>query len=209
MTQQTKNFMKGKHWIIVIIIVFAGYQVFTGLRDITNKESINWTEEDRTTLIEKCIKETGNNGILYPEIAREYCECSHELLLSKFTKSEYLELINKPTEEQIEISKPIFQNCLTTYENKLNSQESDEWTEGEYQLIVEKCLQNSGENAVNHPTITREYCECSRTKMIENISKAEMAELIKKPVTEQNELVNPLVADCLTEFENALELANK
>ncbi|MEQ9168256.1 MAG: hypothetical protein RLO12_18500 [Fulvivirga sp.] len=201
--------MKGKHWIIAIIIVVAGYQVFTGLSDLTDKESIEWTEEDRTMLIEKCIKETGNNGILYPEIAREYCECGHDLLLAKFSKSEYLELIKRPTDEQVKLSKPIFQNCLTTYENKLKTQESDEWTDEEYHLMVEKCIQNSGENAVNHPAITRKYCECSRTKLIENISKAEMAALIKKPVEEQNEEATPLVAGCLSEFEKALELANK
>lgn len=201
--------MAGKHWIIVIIILVAGYQLFTGLSDLTSKESIDWTEEDRTMLIEKCIDETGNDGILYPKIAREYCECGHDLLLSEMTKSEYLKLIKRPTEEQIKIGKPIFQDCLTTYEDKLKALESDEWTEDEYQLMVQKCVENSGENSVNHPAITREYCECSRAKMIENISKSEMAELFKKSMAEQNEQVNPLVGDCLTEFEKALNLANE
>ncbi len=200
--------MKGKHWIIAIIIVIAGYQVFTGLRDLTNKESKDWTEEDRTMLIEKCIKETGNNGILYPEIAREYCECSHQLLLTKFTKPEYVELIKKPIDEQVEISKPIVQNCLTTYENKLKSQESDDWTEGEYKLMVEKCIQSSGEHVEKHPKKTREFCECSTTKLIENITKIEMIGLIKKPVDELNERKTRLVAECQEEFEKALELAN-
>lgn len=111
--------------------------------------------------------------------------------------------------EQVKETNHIFQDCLTSYEDKIKAQESEDWTEGEYQLMVEKCIQNSDENAVNHPKITRKYCECSRTKMIEGISKTEMAELIKKPIAEQNELVNPFVLDCLTEFEKALELVNK
>lgn len=208
MTQQANNFMKGKYWIIAIISVVAGYQIFVGLRDLTKKEDIGWTKEDRSILIDKCIKETGNIGILYPDIVREYCECSNDLLLSEFSKIEYLNLLKKPIEKQMELSQPIFQSCLTTYEDKLESQKSDQWTEGEYKLMVEKCIQNSGENAEKHPKLTREFCECSRTKLIENITKIEMADLMKKPIEEQNEIKTPLVADCQEEFEKALELAN-
>tara|TARA_R110000868_G_scaffold397371_1_gene670035 strand:+ start:173 stop:808 length:636 start_codon:yes stop_codon:yes gene_type:complete len=209
MTKSSKNFMAGKHWIIVIIIIVAGYQIYNGLKDIaqSNNGSKEWTEEDRTSLIDKCIKETGNNGILFPDIARKFCECSHELLLAKFSKSEYLEVFKKPKEEQIEISTSVFKDCLTTYQNELKSKESDEWTDAEYQLMVEKCMQYSGENAVNHPAITRKYCECSRKKLIENFTKPEMAEFLKKSIDEQNRSAIHLVEDCLIEFEKNLEKA--
>src|SRR5262245_46593274 len=90
--------MKGKHWLIGVIILFAGYKIYTGLTDLlkSRKELEKWTAEDRDLLINKCIKEAGDNGTKYPELTKDYCECSHDKILARFTKAEYLELIKKP-----------------------------------------------------------------------------------------------------------------
>ncbi len=194
--------MAGKGWIILIIIIVAGFQIYNGLKGFaeTNDESDEWTEEDRTLLVEKCIKETGDNGILYPDIARNYCECGHEKLFTKFSKAEYVEIIKKPAEEQIAIAKPVFQDCLITYENALKSQQGDEWTDAEYQRMVEKCIQTSKESFDKYPAITRTYCECSRTKIIEAYGKNEFAELMSKTPEEQEALVK----DCTADFQSAI-----
>jgi hypothetical protein len=121
--ERKRNFMKGKGWLVAILAVFFGYHIYTGLNDMIKSREEQWTNEDRTLLIDKCIKETGVNGTKYPELTREYCKCSHDKLLDKFTKSEYLELIKKPAEEQIKISLPIFRDCLTHYQNAMKQAE--------------------------------------------------------------------------------------
>jgi len=115
--------MKGKGWLIVIIAVFAGYKIYTGLSDLikSRREQEQWTAEDRDLLINKCVSETGDNGTKYPELTKDYCECSHDKILAKFTKAEYLELIKKPVAEQVKISLPIFQDCLTEYQNAIKT----------------------------------------------------------------------------------------
>ncbi len=116
-----KNFMKGKGWLVVIIALFAGYKIYTGLSDIikSRREQEKWTTEDRDLLINKCFNEAGNTGVKYPELTTVYCECSHDKIMKNFTKSEYLKLIKKSAEEQIKISLPIFQDCLTEYQNAM------------------------------------------------------------------------------------------
>jgi hypothetical protein len=112
-------------WLIVIIALFAGYKIYTGLSEMikSRREQEQWTSEDRTLLINKCINETGAKGTKYPEFTREYCECSHDKILAKFTKPEYLALIKKSTEDQVKISLPIFQDCLTEYQNAMKHAE--------------------------------------------------------------------------------------
>lgn len=119
--EKSRNFMKGKGWLIVIIALIAAYNIYTGVRDLAKSrtEQEQWTAEDRDLLIDKCIKETGPNGIKYPELTRDYCVCSNDKILAKFSKPEYLELIKKPTTEQFNISLPIFKDCLTEYRNAI------------------------------------------------------------------------------------------
>jgi hypothetical protein len=116
-----ENFMKGKGWLVVIIALFAGYNIYIGLRELikSRKEKEQWTAFDRDLLINKCFNESGNNGLKYPELTTVYCECSHDKIMKHFTKSEYLEIIKKPTADQIKISLPIFQDCLTEYQNAM------------------------------------------------------------------------------------------
>ena len=130
-----KNFMKGKGWLVVIIALVAGSTIYTGLSDMikSRREQGKWTTEDRDLLINKCINETGTNGTKYPELTKDYCECSHDKILAKFTKPEYLDLIKRPTEEQIKISLPIFQDCLTESRMQLSKRRNNSdagWANG-------------------------------------------------------------------------------
>lgn len=117
--------MKGKHWLIVFIILFASYRIYTGLSDMitSRREQEQWTTEDRNILIDKCIRECGANGIKYPELTKAYCKCGNDKVLAKFTKADYLELIKKPADEQIKISLPVFRDCLTEYQNSIKQAE--------------------------------------------------------------------------------------
>lgn len=123
MTAKTdkKIFMTGKHWIIILIILSSSYGIYTGIRDLrqSQKEKEEWTKADRKVLVENCIRDTKDMAVKYPDLTRVYCDCSNDKILSRFTKAEYIDIIGKSIEEQKPILMPVFQDCLTEYQNKI------------------------------------------------------------------------------------------
>jgi hypothetical protein len=113
--------MKNKHWIIVLIIIGSGYGIYTGIRDLlqSQKERQKWTEEDKRILFDNCIRDSKDMAVKYPELTRDYCECSNERIQSRFTKYEYIDIIGKSFSEQTKVLLPVFQDCLTEYQNKI------------------------------------------------------------------------------------------
>lgn len=110
-----------KGWVSVIIILAMSYAIYNGLSDLieSRRQRQQWTAEDRESLISKCMSECGENGVRYPDLARTYCECGNDKIMEKFTKAEYIELIKKPTDEQIKIGKALVGDCLTEYQRAI------------------------------------------------------------------------------------------
>ena len=106
--------MSGKHWVIVLIIIITGYQVYKGLSNKTN-----WTSESRKIMIEKCISDSKEMAEKYPELTKEYCICSTESIQTEFTQKEYIKINKESIEIQTKKLLPSFQNCLTEYQNKI------------------------------------------------------------------------------------------
>jgi hypothetical protein len=123
MTAQTdkKNFMTGKNWVLVLIIIGSSYGSYTGIRGLrqSQKEKREWTEADRRSLVENCIRDSKDMAVQYPDLTRAYCNCSNDKIVSRFTKAEYVDIIRKSMEEQKPILIPVFQDCLTDYQNKM------------------------------------------------------------------------------------------
>ena len=116
--------MAGKHWIIVLIILSSGYGIFTGIKDLRQSqieqiERDKWTEADKKTLVDNCIRDSKDMAVKYPDLTRIYCDCSIDRILSRFTKNEYIGTIDKSIGEQKKILLPVFQECLTEYQNKI------------------------------------------------------------------------------------------
>jgi hypothetical protein len=116
-----KNFMSGKHWIIIVIILISCISIFDGISSFRkSKDKVEqWTPKDREVLIEKCIKDSGKNGLLYPDLTRTYCECSFDKVMTKYSKSEYLIIIKEPNEEQFKKFYPVFQDCFSVYNDSI------------------------------------------------------------------------------------------
>jgi hypothetical protein len=116
-----KNFMSGKHWIIVLIILGSGYGIFAGTKDLlqSQKERDKSTDADKKVLIKNCIQDSKDMALKYPDLTRNYCDCSNERILSRFTKNEYIEIIGKSIDEQKTILLPVFQDCLTEYQRNI------------------------------------------------------------------------------------------
>ncbi|HYF69507.1 MAG TPA: hypothetical protein VD884_15285 [Ohtaekwangia sp.] len=119
--EQNKNFMAGKHWVIVLIILVSGYGIYTGVKDLrqSRREKEKWTEEDENVLTENCIRDSKDMAIKYPNLTRIYCDCSNKKIIVRFTKAEYVAIIGKPIDEQKTILMPAFQGCLTEYQLKI------------------------------------------------------------------------------------------
>lgn len=114
-----KNFMAGKHWVIVLIILGSSYGIYTGIRDLKQSQKEKWTEADKKILIENCIRDSKDMEVKYPDLTRDYCDCSNNKILSRFTKAEYVDIIGISIEDQKPILLPVFQDCLTDYQNMI------------------------------------------------------------------------------------------
>jgi len=106
--------MTGKHGIIILIIIIAGYRVYSGISD-----KAKWTLESRKILIDKCIADSKEMAKKHPQLTKEYCVCSTRKIQTEFTQKEYIEISKESITIQTKKLLPHFQNCLTEYQNKI------------------------------------------------------------------------------------------
>jgi hypothetical protein len=66
-----------------------------------------------------CMRDSKDMAVKYPELTLHYCECSIERIQSRFTKGEYTDIIRQTMDEQAKVLMPVFQDCLTDYQNKI------------------------------------------------------------------------------------------
>lgn len=203
--------MANKSWLVVIIALVASYQVYQGISYFYEKRKTEsqWSQADRLSLMSSCIRDVGENRFLFPKITQDYCDCANDLTMSKFTKPEYMKLIDRPMDEQVLEISPLIENCLAKYEDELKSKRTEEWTDSDYALLVESCMQKSKESALSHPQLTKDYCECSCTKMIGEFDKEEIVQLQYLNRTYQDSTSAKLFKACTEEFKRGVELQEK
>ena len=74
------------------------------------------------------------------------------------------------------------------------------WTQKDFNDLVKRCVQDTGERGKDFPLITTEYCECSTKSITSNISKKEYLLLVKQPFDVQSEKLAPLFKNCLDDY---------
>lgn len=87
-----------------------------------------------------------------------------------------------------------------------------EWTSESRNILIEKCLKDSGEMAENYPSIMKEYAECTTDVLMSKYNQKEYLEISNKSFDEQKSILLPLVKDCLTEMNrkvDSVDLKNK
>ncbi|WP_445455117.1 hypothetical protein [Flavobacterium sp. HNIBRBA15423] len=109
--------MKGKHWIIVIIILVSGYNIINYFHH--QKSSKKWSIESESILIKKCLSDSKNMSIEYPILTKEYCTCSMKKIMDSISQDEYLIISKKSMDEQKKILLPLFQDCLSEYQTEI------------------------------------------------------------------------------------------
>ena len=111
-----KNFMSGKYWLIVLIIVIASYNIYSGV-----KEGREWTQESRDILIKSCLRDAKNMAEKYPGLTKEYCKCSIDNIQTEFTQDEYIRVSKESSEVQKEKLFPSFEKCLVKYQEEIKN----------------------------------------------------------------------------------------
>ena len=120
--------MRGKHGFIVAIILISSYGLYTGFSDIidSRKEAEKWKAGDFEALVEKCLGDSKKMAVKYPDLSREYCECSMEKIQNKFNREDYIKISKKSIEEQSQYLMPVFQECLDNYKRLIKEKEDIE-----------------------------------------------------------------------------------
>ena len=106
------------------------FLIANGAYDLLNRDStrysigttkkVEWSSEDREILIGTCMRDASTTAKNFPKITREYCECSVDIVIENITYLEYMENLNKTTEEQVKILFPLIQDCLTEHRRRLD-----------------------------------------------------------------------------------------
>ena len=111
--------------ISIIMILRGSYNLITANPDrykiSQNNYPVEWTSESKDILIKNCLRDSGPMAEKYPTIMTEYAECTTEKIMSKFNQKEYLEITDKPFDEQKTILIPLVKNCLTEMNRKVDS----------------------------------------------------------------------------------------
>ena len=121
MEKQEKNFIAGKPWIMVLIIVVMSYLIYNGVQDLKYGREI-WTDESRGILIEKCMEDSKDMAVKYRKLTFDYCVCFTEKIQAEFTQEEYIKISEKTIEIQKEKLLPSFETCLTEYQEKIKTE---------------------------------------------------------------------------------------
>ena len=112
----------------VILILNGSYDLITcdsgGYRVGDGNRNSEWTSEDRAILIKNCMRDAGPTATNYPQITKEYCECSIDKIMKAMTKDQYKKSLTKPQEEQIKEVLPLFQDCVDELEQRIDSVDS-------------------------------------------------------------------------------------
>ncbi len=87
---------------------------------VGNRNS-EWTSEDRIILIKNCMRDAGPTATNYPQITKDYCDCSMDKIMKAMIKDQYEKSLSKPQAEQIKEILPLFQNCVDELKQRIDS----------------------------------------------------------------------------------------
>lgn len=89
------------------------------------KAQQEWSEIDRGTLNQTCLRDTKTLAIEHPQASKEYCACSVDKIIANISKEQYLEGLKKPISEQASLQLKYFKGCLTLLELRVKKERDD------------------------------------------------------------------------------------
>ena len=74
------------------------------------------------------------------------------------------------------------------------------WTTESRGIMIDRCMEDSKEMAINYRELTFEYCVCTTDKIQTEFTQQEYTEILEKPMEVQKEKLLPSFQSCLTEY---------
>lgn len=114
-----KTFIKfGRLWKVasIVLILNGSYDLLT--RDPnkysfdTDNKNYEWTSEDREIHVKNCMRDAGSTATDYPEITKDYCECSVDKMMKVMSKEQVESILEKPQAEMINEIIPVIKDCV-------------------------------------------------------------------------------------------------
>jgi len=78
-----------------------------------------WEEGDREAMVNDCIEDLAGRSVRFPKQSQEYCECTTDAMMKKFSKVQYLEADSKSDAEKKEEMLPVILDCYNNYQDAM------------------------------------------------------------------------------------------
>ncbi|SFP01072.1 hypothetical protein SAMN05428949_7163 [Chitinophaga sp. YR627] len=109
----------------IILILKGAYDLAVPNPDryrIGNRQqNTEWTPEYRAIFIKNCMRDAGPTATNYPQLAKEYCDCSADRIMAAMTREQYEKTLSKSFEEQVKEVMPVFQGCVDRLRQQIDS----------------------------------------------------------------------------------------
>ncbi|ASO05438.1 hypothetical protein AREALGSMS7_01981 [Arenibacter algicola] len=79
------------------------------------------------------------------------------------------------------------------------------WTTESRGIMIDRCMQDSKEMAINYRELTFEYCVCTTDKIQAEFTQREYTKILEKPMEIQEEKLLPSFQSCLTEYQGKIK----
>ncbi|WP_177223035.1 hypothetical protein [Chitinophaga sp. YR627] len=67
------------------------------------------------------MRDAGPTATNYPQLAKEYCDCSADRIMAAMTREQYEKTLSKSFEEQVKEVMPVFQGCVDRLRQQIDS----------------------------------------------------------------------------------------
>lgn len=115
------------HLGIIVIILVSSLGSFYGIKSLSAKN--NWLKNDKEELVKKCLKDANKMAVKYPDLTKDYCDCSSSKIQQNFNRKEYLQISKQNLDYQTRIIVPVIQDCLENYKEKIQKRKRASGTE--------------------------------------------------------------------------------
>ena len=87
--------------------------------------------------------------------------------------------------------------------------ESNGWRKNSREILVEKCMKDSGPTAINYPKVGKEYCECSIDKIMSNYSEEQYLSISQKSQDIQQKELMPKFQGCVDALKRRIDSTDR
>lgn len=150
--------------ITTILSILMIVLIATNFIDLVKigKGKREWTEQKRKDLFERTQKEFSiqfPEFSEYPEIIKDYLNCTVDKVSEKYSYDEYYEISLMSEEKKAQVLLPIFQSCIDSFTKRIEPYKAVI----KFKREVKECVKHAREKSSLDSLHAIEYCECMLT----------------------------------------------